>query len=158
MTTPAHLSNRMGGEPSPDELAARAARAGADDGRGMLDFAAFMIFAAGVFNAVYGLTALLNDDYFRADELLFGDLSLWGTLFLVVAVVQGLVALLVLRRSSVGAVLGIVLAGCSILLTLAAVEARPLWSMIILTVDVIIIYALTVYGFGHGAWGERDAA
>jgi hypothetical protein len=66
--------------------------------------------------------------------------------------------MLVFRRSSVGAVLGIVLAGCNMLLTLGAVEARPLWSMLILTVDVIIIYVLAVHGFGHGAWGRRQRA
>ena len=33
------------------------------------------------FNIFDGIAALANDDYFAADELLFGDLSMWGTVY-----------------------------------------------------------------------------
>ena len=44
----------------------------------------------------------------------------------------------------------VVLAGLSALVNLAFIEAYPIWSILIITVDVLVIYALTVHG------GERD--
>src|SRR5215211_2710730 len=122
MTTPTHLSQRISGEAS----AAARAPGGVDERLGWTEFAAVMIFMAGMFNGIYGIAALLNDDFFRSDELLFGDLSMWGVLYLLFAAVQVAVALLILRRSSVGAVLGIVLAGLNAVVVLAAVGAYPI--------------------------------
>jgi hypothetical protein len=149
MTTPTHLSQHMTDE------AAHASRVPrrADEDPGWADFAAVMILAAALFNAVYGFAALANDDLFRSDELLFGDLSAWGAVFLAVAALQAVAALLIFRRSGVGAVLGIALAGLNGLVTLMAVEAYPLWSMLVLAVDVLVIYALAVHGFGDGTRG-----
>ena len=44
-----------------------------------------MFMVAGVANALWGISALVNDDYFTADELLFGDLSMWGVFYLLLA-------------------------------------------------------------------------
>jgi hypothetical protein len=142
MTTPAHLSQRMTDEAA---LRTRAPRR-ADVGPGWADFAALMILAAALFNAVYGVAALANDEYFRSDELLFGDLSTWGAAFVVFAILQAAVALLIFRRSGVGVVLGIALAGLNGITTLMAVEAYPIWSMLVLTLDVLVIYALAMHG------------
>lgn len=116
-------------------------------GRGWLTFAAVMLFAAGAANALWGISALVNDDYFTVDELLFGDLSMWGVFYLVLAAAQFLVGLLILGRSAVGAVLGIGFALLSGLLALMSIGAYPIWSVIVLTIDGLIIYGLTVYGF-----------
>ena len=40
-----------------------------------------MFLTLGIFNIVDGIVALANDDFFKADELLFGDLSMWGAIF-----------------------------------------------------------------------------
>src|SRR5215212_9849664 len=118
----------------------------ADEGRGWLTFAAVLFLLAATFNTVYGIAALANDDYFAADELLFGDLSLWGVLYLGFAAVQLCAAVLIIRRNAGGAVLGIGLAGFHALTSLVAIGAYPLWSVIMLVIDGLIIYGLTVYG------------
>jgi hypothetical protein len=100
----------------------------------------------GMFNLIDGIAALANDDYFRVDELLFGDLSMWGVIFLVVGVLQLVTALLIFRGSLVGALLGITLAGVNAMIALLSVGAYPIWSIIILVLDGVVIYALTVYG------------
>jgi hypothetical protein len=41
---------------------------------------------------------------------------------------------------------GILLAALSALANLVFIEAYPVWSIIIITVDVLVIYALTVHG------------
>jgi hypothetical protein len=40
----------------------------------------------------------------------------------------------------------VLLAGLSALVNLAFIEAYPIWSVIVITVDVLVIYALTVHG------------
>jgi hypothetical protein len=116
------------------------------EGGGWLTFAAVLFLLAAAFNAVYGVAALANDDYFAADELLFGDLSLWGVLYLAFAAVQLCAAVLIIRRNVGGAVIGIGLAGFHALTSLVAIGAYPVWSVIMLIIDGLIIYGLTVYG------------
>ena len=117
-------------------------------GRGWLTFAAVMFLIAATFNTVYGIAALANDDYFAVDELLFGDLSMWGALYLIAAACQAIAAMLLFARSSVGAILGIVIAMLSATLALVSIGAYPLWSITVMVVDGLILYGLTVYGFG----------
>jgi hypothetical protein len=115
-------------------------------GSGWLTFAAVMFFAAALANGLWGISALANDDYFAADELLFGDLSLWGWIYLAFAVAQAGTALLILNRSNVGMIAGIALALLHGTGALMSIGAYPVWSVIALVIDGTIIYGLTVYG------------
>jgi hypothetical protein len=115
-------------------------------GQGWAAFAATMVLIVGVFNMIYGLAAIIDDDYFVAGELLFGDLSLWGWIHLVLGVLQVITAALIFAGNDLGAVLGITFAGFNAVAALLAIGAYPVWSVIILVVDGLIIYSLTVYG------------
>jgi hypothetical protein len=115
-------------------------------GQGWAAFAATMVLVVGVFNMIYGLAAIIEDDYFVADELLFGNLSLWGWIHLIIGVLQVITATLIYAGNDFGAVLGIMFAGFNAIAALLAIGAYPVWSVIILVVDGLIIYALTVYG------------
>ena len=70
------------------------------EGAGWLTFAAVLFLLAGTFDALYGIAALANDDYFAADELLFGDLSMWGAIYLGFAAVQIAAGLLIINRKA----------------------------------------------------------
>jgi hypothetical protein len=118
-------------------------------GGGWLTFAGVMFLIAATFNTVYGISALVNDDYFAVDELLFGDLSMWGVLYLIVAASQVVAALLVFARSAIGAILGIFIAGLNATVALVSIGAYPIWSITVMVVDGLIIYGLAVHGFGE---------
>jgi hypothetical protein len=119
---------------------------GASSGQGWAAFAATMVLVAGVFNGIYGLAAIVDDNYFSASDLLFGDLSLWGWIHLILGVLQVLTAAMIFAGNELGALLGIMFAGFSAIAALLAIGAYPVWSVIILFIDGLIIYALTVYG------------
>ena len=119
---------------------------GGSHGQGWAAFAATMVLIAGVFNFIYGLAAIVDDDYFAASDLLFGDLSLWGWIHLILGVAQVVTATMIFSGSDLGAVLGITFAGFNAIAALLAIGAYPVWSVIILVIDGLIIYALTVYG------------
>jgi hypothetical protein len=115
-------------------------------GHGWLTFAVVMFLVAAAFNTVYGIAAFANDDYFAADELLFGDLSMWGAFYLTIAALQVGAALAVWSRAGFG--LGIALAMLNATVALLSIGAYPLWSITVMVVDAMIIYGLAVYGFG----------
>ena len=105
-----------------------------------------MVLIVGVFNVIYGLAAIVDDNYFAPGELLFGDLSLWGWIHLILGVLQVLTAAMIFAGNELGVVLGIMFAGFNAIAALLAIGAYPVWSVIILVIDGLIIYALTVYG------------
>lgn len=115
-------------------------------GTGWAGFAGVMILVLGTFNVIWGLAALVNDDFFLADELLFWDLSFWGWVYLIVGAVQVLAAMLIFSGSEAGALLGIMFAIFNAIGALLSIGAYPIWSIIILVLDALVIYALTVYG------------
>lgn len=119
------------------------------EGGGWLTFAAVIFLIGAAFNTVYGIAAFANDDYFAVDELLFGDLSLWGAIYLCFAAAQLATALFIINRRSAGAVLGIGLASLHAIAVLMSIGAYPVWSVILLVMDGMIIYGLTVYGFAE---------
>src|SRR3954468_16193539 len=115
------------------------------EGSGWLMFAAVMFFAAAALSAMYGIVALAKDDYFHVDELVFGDLTTWGVIYLCLAVAATVTGFLILFRKMLGSVMGIGLALLHGTVTLLAIGAYPLWSTIMLVIDGIIVYALCVY-------------
>jgi hypothetical protein len=116
-------------------------------GRGYITLAGVMLFIAAAANALWGIAAFANDDYFAADELLFGDLSTWGGVYLAIAAVQLVTAVAIFNKSHLGALVGIVIAGLNAIAQLMAIGAYPVWSVIVLVIDGLIIYGLCVYGF-----------
>ena len=115
-------------------------------GRGWLVFAGTMVLTAATADAVFGIAALANDDSFSADELLFGDLTTWGVLFLIAAAIKAVVALMIFARNPVGALLGILIAMLSGTLALFSILAHPLFSILVMTIDVLVIFSLWAYG------------
>ena len=126
--------------------AARAPR----KGTGWAGFAGTMILVAGTLNIIWGFVALVQDDYFAADQLLMWSLNSWGAIHIVIGGVQLLIALLIFSGSGAGAVLGIVFAFFGAVGAVMSIGAYPIWSIIIIVVDGLVIYALTVYGDAFG--------
>jgi hypothetical protein len=109
-------------------------------------FAGVLFVLAGVFHVMWGFAALANDDNFVADELLFGDLTLWGIFYLILGGLQLLAAWLIGTGQRSGQILGIVLASLSAVNAMFSFGADPLWSATILILDLLVLYGLSVQG------------
>jgi hypothetical protein len=120
-------------------------------GTGWAAFAATMILVLGTFNLLWGISALAGDDHFVADELLFGDLTLWGIIYVFIGAAQVFTSMAIFAGSDFAAVVGIMFAGFNALGALMSIGAYPIWSVIIIVVDGLVIYALTVYGDALGS-------
>jgi hypothetical protein len=109
-------------------------------------FAGVLFVLAGVFHIMWGFAGIANDDNFVADELLFGDLTLWGIFYLILGGLQLLAAWLIGTGQRSGQILGIVLASLSAVNAMFSFGAYPLWSATILILDVLVLYGLSVHG------------
>jgi hypothetical protein len=110
---------------------------------GLVTFAGIMLLVAAAFNLLDGIVALVNDDYYAVDELLFGDLSLWGAWWLFIGAALLFAGWGVLTRKAWAEFLGIGLAGINAFTQLMFLGAYPAWSIAAMAVDGLIIYALT---------------
>jgi hypothetical protein len=115
---------------------------------GWVVFAGTIAVISGIFNIIQGLVALFDDQYFvvARGELLLLDFTAWGWIHLVVGVVMLLVGFGIIRGSPWGLVGGVVLAGVQAILQLGFLAAYPIWSILIIALDVVVIYALIVHG------------
>jgi hypothetical protein len=117
-----------------------------DMGRGWMAFAGVMLLIGAAFNAVYGCAAIFNDDYLAEEELLYGTVTVWGWLAIGFAVIGVIAALLLVAGNFWGAMLGIVIAGVNAIVHVMSIGAHPVWSVLVIAVDGLIIYGLTVHG------------
>ena len=129
-------------------MEASSRRTAAPKGAGWVTFAATLFLVVGTFNVINGIALIVDDNYFRADELLFGDLSMWGWFAIIMGAGQILVAMGIFAGSVLAQIFGIMWAGLNACLHLLAIGAYPAWSIIIMAVDGLVIYALTIYGGG----------
>ncbi len=115
---------------------------------GWVYFAGIMMMLAGIFHAIAGLVAIFKNEVFvvGAGSLLLLDFSQWGWLHLILGIVIFLAAFSVLAGGTFGRVIGSLLAGLSAIANFAFFTAYPLWTIIIITLDVVVIYALLVHG------------
>lgn len=110
---------------------------------GWYDFAGAMFGIAGSFNAIQGLSAVIKKEYFAGGTLVYDNLQFWGWAWLIIGVLQVIAALMLLAGR--GRVLGIVLAALSAVVSFTSIGAYPLWSILVITLDVLIIHGLTVH-------------
>jgi hypothetical protein len=108
-----------------------------------------MMVMLGTFQAIEGLVALFKDSYFvvpRSNLVVSVDYTTWGWVHLVLGILVAGAGLGVMAGQMWARLVGILLALVSAVVSLAFIAANPVWSTIIITVDVLVIYALTVHG------------
>ncbi|MGI5185635.1 DUF7144 family membrane protein [Dactylosporangium sp. CA-152071] len=115
---------------------------------GFTVFAGIMMIIGGLFHLATGLAAIIENKFFvvTADYLYTFDVTGWGWIHLVVGVVVLLAGCAVFTGRLWARVVGIVLAGLSAIANFMFLPYYPLWSLLIIALDVFIIWALAVQG------------
>lgn len=112
---------------------------------GWIYFGGLVLLATGVVHVVNGVIALARADVVPAGTLLPVDLTGLGWGLLIGGIVLGAVGAGLLTGRSWARVLGIVLATLSILGTVGVFAAFPVWSTVVIVLDVIVLYALSAH-------------
>ena len=119
--------------------------------QGWVFFGAVIMALLGFFQALLGLIALFDDTYFALrtnDLLVLKGYTGWGWVHLIggaVAVAAGIGV--VVSGRAWARYTAIVVAGLSAIANLGFLAASPVWSTLVIALDVIVIYALAVHGW-----------
>jgi hypothetical protein len=112
-------------------------------------FAGVIMVMIGAFHVINGLVALFEDEYYvvRPSGLVLSvDYTAWGWTHLLAGLLLCAAGWGAMVGQTWARVVGVVLAMLSALVNMLFIAAYPLWSIIIITLDVVVIYALIVHG------------
>lgn len=115
---------------------------------GWIYFAAFMVLLAGIFQLISGFAAVLSPDFYKVQNgsLVVFDLTTWGWIHMLLGIALLCVGTALFSGKTWARVVAVILAMLNLLAQFAFISEYPLWSIIIIVVDVLVIYALTVHG------------
>jgi hypothetical protein len=128
-----------------------APRAGAveearDHGSGWVAFAGVYLIIAGCMNIIWGIVALSNKSAFVEGGLVWSNLDTWGWIAIAGGGIQALAGLLVLARRFAGQWLAGIVALGGLFLNFLSAGGYPLWSLLALTANALVLWAITVHG------------
>jgi hypothetical protein len=111
---------------------------------GVAVFAGVIMIVAGAFQAVEGLAGIVNDKYLVVLENYFlaFDITLWGWLHLLVGLALLAIGIFLLRGATWARVAGMIFAGISALLNFVWLPHSPWWSLLVIAIDILVIWAL----------------
>ena len=112
---------------------------------GGIVFAASMLMLAGIFQALAGIVAIANDEFFVSTRNYTFDLDVtaWGWLHLIMGVVMLATGLGLFGRRTWAGVAGILLAMLSAILNFFFIPYYPIWALVVIGIDIWVIWSLT---------------
>lgn len=120
-------------------------------------FSAIVLFIAGAFAVIDGLVAVYKSTFFTQNAVyVFSDLRTWGWIVFGLGVAGIASGLAVFTGREWARWLGIGVAGLGAVGQLLCAQAYPLWSLMIMGLNVLVIYGLAAYGGRDYAAGESS--
>jgi hypothetical protein len=125
---------------------AHAARDAESPGSGWIAFAGAYLALAGGLHIIWGIVALANKDAFRESGLVWSNLNTWGWVAIVVGVLQLVGGFMVFAQRFAGQWLAGVLAILGIFVSFIELGAYPVWSVIVMVCNGLVLWAVTAHG------------
>ena len=120
---------------------------------GFAMFAAILMIIAGLWGIIVGISAILNDKVFVTTQgyVYEFDITVWGWLHLIIGILVGGAGIGIIQGATWGRAVGIAVASLSLLANFLFIPHYPIWSIAIIALDVLIIWALVTYPSRVGA-------
>jgi hypothetical protein len=116
-------------------------------GLGWITFAGVMLGLAGLWNVLDGILALSNSKFYGVNKTyVFSDLRTWAWIVLFLGILELVASFAIFTGSELARWFGVAAAGVNSIGQLALVPVYPFWALMMFSVDVFVIYGLTVYG------------
>lgn len=122
---------------------------------GWIIFAGVMLALVGSFQIIEGLVALFEDGYYlvsRNGLVVHMSYTGWGWTHIALGAINILAGLGLFAGKTAARIWAILVAGVSAIANLSFTAAYPVWSITLVALDVIVIYALCAH------WHELESA
>jgi hypothetical protein len=117
---------------------------------GFVVFAGAMMIMGGIFQFIQGLAAVFQDDFFVLTRNYAFDLDVtsWGWVHMITGAVVFLAGLYVFTGNLAARMVGIAIALISAIINFFYIPYYPVWSLLIIAIDIGVIWALATYDTG----------
>ena len=111
-------------------------------------FAAVMMIMVGIWQALAGLVAIFENEFYvpTRNYLYEFDVTGWGWIHLLLGVVVAFAGWGLLSGQTWARMVGIILAALSATANFLFIPYYPFWSILIITVNIFVIWALAAHG------------
>jgi hypothetical protein len=112
---------------------------------GGIAFAGSMMIINGFFQMINGLTAIINDEFFvvTPNYTFDFDVTAWGWIHLILGLIIFLGGLYLFSGNPAAIALAVVIAMVSAVANFFFIPYYPVWSLLIIAIDVWVIWAVT---------------
>ena len=112
---------------------------------GGITFAGAMLIMVGIFHAIAGLVAILDDDFYVATENYTFDLDVtaWGWIHLLVGVLMAVTGYFLFSRAAWAGAAAIAIAVLSAIANFFFIPYYPFWSILMIALACWVIWSLT---------------
>jgi hypothetical protein len=115
---------------------------------GFILFAAILMIMSGIFQALQGLIAIFENEFYVATRnyLFQFDATTWGWIHLLVGLLVAVAGWGLLSGRTWARVVAVTLAVLSAIANFLFIPYYPFWSLLIITLDVFVIWAVCAHG------------
>lgn len=115
---------------------------------GWIYFASVLMILAGGLNIIAGLTGIFNGDFYASvnGHLIVFDYSTWGWIHLILGAGVLAAGIGLIQGQTWARVTATVVVVISMLANIAFLPVYPWWSTIVLVIDALVLYAVTMHG------------
>lgn len=115
---------------------------------GWIGFAAIMLAIVGIFHMVAGFVALFQNDIYAVtpNAVWMFDYSQWGWIHILGGLLAFVAAGSLAQGHMYGRIIAVLVAAASVVANMAFVPVYPIWSLMMATIGVLVIWAVTVHG------------
>ncbi|RYP87810.1 hypothetical protein EKO23_05060 [Nocardioides guangzhouensis] len=114
-----------------------------------VNFAGVMLIMLGTLHGIQGLVALFRDEVYvvgKSGLVVNVDYTTWGWVHIIWGLFGILVGVCLLAGQMWARVVGVILAFASAIINVGFLPSYPVWSGIMIALDVVVIWAITVHG------------
>lgn len=117
---------------------------------GWIGFAGFLMILSGIFHMISGLVGVFDQSFFLVSGeegiLLFQSVAAWGWANLLIGAIILLAGFSLFSGSMWSRIIAVLLAMLAATANLLSISLYPIWSVIMITLSVFVMYAVIVHG------------
>ena len=115
---------------------------------GWVIFAGLMMIINGFMNVISGIAAIAKDEVYVAGRhaAVLLDTTAFGWIHLVLGIVFATAGFFVIRGATWAIAVAVVAVSVNMLTQMMQLPSYPFWALMIITIDVLVLWALIVHG------------